>query len=456
MYLTEKFAAFVRALEYDDLPDVIALEAKRRMLDNLGAAVGGWDCWAYRDLLMDIGRQLGAGSYTAIGSPKAEYSLPVAAMIDAALAQANELDDGHKYAGVHVGCCVVPAVLLIGAELGSSGKDVLTAVVAGYEVVYRLAVGMSPHMINKGFHPSAGLDALGVMAAVGKLMGLNERQLANGLGMAALYGGGFMEATISGQQSKGVMTGRGALNGILAAWLAQNDFDGTLSVFEGGKGMFNAICGGLDVDALCEGLGTEFHIEDTYNKLYPTCRHAQTAVEAVIELQKKYGFDWRDVKAVRVGTYKVSKDITGQIYEPQDQGEAKFSMPYGIALGLITGGVSPSYMKEQYFTDRLYLDLAALVEVAVDPEIQSLYPSRRGSRVCVVLKDGRELKVDYFDLKGAPGNPVDWQGLADKFVNNVAPMLGQEKAMELAARLAKFDQEADIEGFYREFCRSIS
>jgi len=453
MSISNRFAEFVFGLTYNALPESVTIEAKRRILDNLGAAVAGCSNWAYHDNLLSACARLGIGDADVIGGSEQRYSIARAAMINTAFAQADELDDGHVYAGVHAGCCVVPAVMVMGSQVGKCGKDIITAVVLGYEIVYRLAVAMCPHLVRKGFHPSSVLDVCGVLAATGKLMDLSIEKLTNGFGLAGLYGAGFMEATVAGQQSKGVMTGNATANGIMAAYLADCGFEGTLSVFEGQAGMFRVMSHDVDPEKVCIGLGTEFIIGDTYSKMYSTCRHAQAAIQAAIDLHKEYGFYWKDIKSIHVDTYQVAKDLTGDIYEPKNQGEAKFSMPYGIALGLIEGNIASYHMKKEYYMDSLYLNLAKRVKIFVDLKLEKMYPEKRCSRVSIVLEDGTTYKNECFDLKGSPNNPIGWDELVEKFSDNSTPLFGYEKAMYLAERIANIENEKNIASLYSEFCK---
>ena len=162
--VAEKFANFIAGTTYDALPDEIVAAAKERILDTIGAAVAGSANWEYRDNFLNACRSFGQGCWNVIGSPAREFPLARAAMINSTFAHAIELDDGHKNAGVHAGASVVPTALTLGAGFGSTGKDVITAVVLGYDIVYRLASSMAPYQIEKGFHPSGNDDTVGAAA----------------------------------------------------------------------------------------------------------------------------------------------------------------------------------------------------------------------------------------------------------------------------------------------------
>ncbi|MFZ7101589.1 MAG: MmgE/PrpD family protein [Peptococcaceae bacterium] len=444
MLITQKFAQFIEQTNYDSLsPQTIAL-AKERILDTLGSALAGYASWDYRRQLIAACRHLGSGDSSIIGSGKKEFPAARAAMLNAAFAHAIELDDGHKNAGVHAGAVIIPTALAMAEKLGVGGKEMITAVVIGYEVVYRIASHVNPQQIRKGFHPSGNCGTFGAMAVAGKLLGLKREQLANGLGFAGLFTAGLMEATQSGQQSKCIQVGNAAYNGISAAYMAQGGLEGTVTVFEGKSGFFNAQSENVDLEAVCRDLGTVYSIGDTYSKLYPTCRHSQPAIEAVLDIIAEERFGWEDVEQVLVGTHQVAYDLTGTIREPKDAGEAKFSLPYGVALALNEHSVGICHLAAEYRNKQINKKLAALVKVTVDPEVQAEFPAKRGAKVQILLKDGRCFARECYDLKGSPNNPIGWAELARKFVGNTTGVISQAHIEQLMQRIADLEQEESV------------
>jgi len=444
MYLTEKFADFIVNTNYVDLPEDIIHLAKERILDTIGAMLAGEKSWESKAAFLAACSKLGAGDIDIVGSAKQKFPLARAAMINATFAHAIELDDGHKNAGCHAGAVIVPTALTVGAKLGCSGKEILTAVVIGYEVVYRIVEQMTPYQIQKGFHPSSICDTFGAMAVAGKLMGLTAVEIANGLGFAGLLSSGLMEATVSGQQNKCVQVGNAALNGISAAYYAQANLEGTKTVLEGKTGFFHAQAENVDIEKVCADLGKKYRIGDTYSKMYPTCRHSQAAIEAVLDLVEENKFTYSDVDSIWVGTHKVAYDLTGIIKEPKKTAEAKFSMAYGIALALHEHNVGICHLAPAYWEDPVNRKLANLVTVVIDPTVQSYYPKKRGAKVQIKLKDGRILEKELYDLKGSPKNPVDWNGLLRKFEASVTGVLGAPVIVNLIEAINTLEQIKDI------------
>ena len=438
MYLTQKFAAFIARTKYDDLPEQVVMLAKERIMDTLGAAIAGSVNWEYASQLREACRKLGSGDCGVIGGEQC-YPAAHAAMINATYAHSVELDDGHKNAGCHAGAVVVPAALTMAQALGKSGKELIAAVAIGYEVTYRIASHVNPAQINKGFHPSSNCGAYGAAAVAGKLMGLNEEQLANALGQAGMLASGTMEATKSGQRAKCVQVGNAAYNGILAAYLAETGMEGCLTVLEGPNGLFATQSENVDVEDVCRDLGKVYTIGDTYNKMYPSCRHAQPGIEAALDLGVEHGIDPDDVAAIHIGTHKVAYELTGIIKEPKNSGEAKFSLAYGSAVALREHGFGVANLMEKSYTDPETLQLADKVTCEIDPSVQAVFPKKRGAKVRIELKDGTAYEKELYDLKGSPSNPVSTAELERKFMSNARAAMEETRAQELLALLRRVE-----------------
>ena len=445
MYLTQKFAAFIAGTNYDDLPEQVVMLAKERIMATLGAAIAGSVNWEYAAQLREACKKLGSGECSVIGGEKC-YPAAHAAMINATYAHSVELDDGHKNAGCHAGAVVVPTALTMAQAMGKSGRELIAAVAIGYEVTYRIASHVNPAQINKGFHPSSNCGAYGAAAVAGKLMGLNEEQLANALGQAGMLASGTMEATKSGQRAKCVQVGNAAYNGILAACLAQTGMEGCLTALEGPNGLFATQSENVDVEDVCRDLGKVYTIGDTYNKMYPSCRHAQPGIEAALDLGVEHRIDPADVAAVHIGTHKVAYELTGIIKEPKNSGEAKFSLAYGSAVALRRHRFGVAELMERSYTDPETLRLADKVTCEIDPDVQAVFPKKRGAKVRIELKDGTVYEKELYDLKGSPGNPVSIGELERKFMSSAGAAMPEIRAQQLLELLRDVEALDSVDG----------
>lgn len=443
MYLTQEFAAFIAGTNYDDLPEQVVDLAKERIMDTMGAAIAGSANWEYAAQLREACKKLGSGNCGVLGGERC-YPAAHAAMINATYAHSIELDDGHKNAGCHAGAVVVSTALTMARALGKSGKELIAAVVLGYEVTYRIATHINPAQINKGFHPSSNCGVYGAAAVAGKLMGLNEAQLANALGQAGMLASGTMEATKSGQRAKCVQVGNAAYNGIFAATLAESGMEGCLSALEGPNGLFATQSENVNVKDVCRDLGRVYTIGDTYNKMYPSCRHAQPGIEAALELGVEHGIDPNAVAAIHIGTHKVAYELTGIIKKPKNSGEAKFSLAYGSAAALCKHSFGVTSLTERSYTDPEILRLADKVTCEIDPDVQALFPKKRGAKVRIELNDGTAYEKEIYDLKGSPDNPVGWEELQAKFEENAKNVLSDEQIRNLLRMLKHLESVSEL------------
>lgn len=445
MYLTERMAEFIAATDYENLPTEVVQLAKERIMDTVGAAIAGSVNWEYSEELREVCKKLGKGELGVFGCKDRSFSPAHAAMVNATYAHSVELDDGHKNAGCHAGAVVVPAALTMGQALGKNGKDILTAVAIGYEITYRIAAQVNPAQINRGFHPSSNCGAFGAAAVAGKLLGLNAEQLANALGQAGMLASGTMEATRSGQRAKCIQVGNAAYNGILAAYLAKSGMEGCLTALEGTNGLFATQSERVDVEAVCRDIGKVYSIADTYNKMYPSCRHAQPGIEAALELGLANRIDPNEIEKIWIGTHKVAYELTGIIKRPQNAGEAKFSLAYGSAAALRRHGFGIADLTAERYTDPETLALADRVVCEVDPAVQAVFPGKRGARVRITMKNGRSYEKELYDLKGSPKNPVTLTELEQKFLGNAKVVMSESDAKKLVRLFGELEKQEQLE-----------
>lgn len=445
MYLTQKFAEFIDAAKFDNLPDHVVRTAKERIMDTVGAAIAGSVSWEYAEQLRMACKQLGSGNMRVIGGNTPCFSPSYAAMINAVYAHSIELDDGHKNAGCHAGAVVVPTALVMGQTLRRTGKEIITAVAVGYEVTYRIAAHVNPEQINRGFHPSSNCGVFGAAAAAGKLLGLDKEQLANALGQAGMLASGTMEATKSGQRAKCIQVGNAARNGILAAYLAQTGMEGCLTALEGPNGLFATQSGHVDMEDVCRDMGRVYTIGDTYSKMYPSCRHAQPGIEVALELGIQHHIDPDRVSSIWVGTHRVAYELTGTIKRPQNSGQAKFSMAYSCAVALREHAFSIASLTPDRYTDPETLRLADKVTCEIAPAVQAEFPKRRGAKVRITLDDGTVYERELYDLKGSPNNPVDLETLENKFLANTRTVMPEARAVRVLRLFSSLEEQDRID-----------
>jgi 2-methylcitrate dehydratase PrpD len=366
-----------------------------------------------------------------------------AAFVNATATHGLDFDDGHTQAGGHPGASVFPATFAMAEHLGSSQAEVIRAVVAGYQVMVRVARMMHPHSARTGWHNTAVAGTFGATAAVAVLHRMPAAQIAHAFGLAGSFAGGLLEFLAEGPDSKRIHPGMAARDGMACAALAAQGLTGPREVFEGRHGVFNAfIAGAGDPGALdTPGLA----IETAYFKLYPCCRHYHAAIDGLLDLRAQIADPLAEIAKVRLGLYSVA--VRGHDHKTAaTMLSAQMSAPIAAGLALIDGDVAvPGFQPETLGR----AELAAMitrVETTVDETCDAEYPGCRSAHVEITLKDGRRLQTRIRDPKGEGANPLPDADLDTKFRANCTPLLGAERTEAARAVIWNFRQTQNALG----------
>jgi 2-methylcitrate dehydratase PrpD len=419
MNYTKELSAFCAGLTYDSIPRDAASKAKLCLLDYLANIYGSLELEAVRSVVDYIRSLGGPEAATALGCGF-KTGLHNAAFINGTTAEALEAQDGLRFGGNHPVSAVIPAALAAAELTGADGKKTIEAVVAGYEVANRVASSMHPHHTLSGFLPTGTCGTFGAAAAVAKINNYSEVQTLNALGNAGyLLPISMAEQLMGGHTVKIVQGGQAANAGIMAAGLASSGITGCPVVLEGShlNGGFTQITTGSEpnLDKLTEGLGTHFTINDIYFKPYTACRHTHGAVQAALELVHKEKIDPASVEAINVFTYGVALMAVGKsVPEGGSFVSAQFSIPYLVAAAITDGELGPAQITEKRIADQNLINLADRVNVAIDDDLNCLYPDKTASRVEIKLAGGASFENQVEIPKGDPRDPMQGDALAEK------------------------------------------
>ena len=237
---TATLAAYVADLKYDDIPPEVLDRAKVLTLDFLGSAIRARREAESTPSVVKMLAALkldSAGEATVFGDSRT-WTPAVAALLNGTMGHSLDFDDTHADSSLHPSAPVVPAAFAVGEMVGASGREVLTAIVAGYEVCCRLGNALDPTShYARGFHPTATAGTYGAAAAAGKLFGLSEQQLIYAFGVSGSQAAGSLQFLVNGAWNKRYQVGASAMNGVIAATLAKNDFVGAIESVEGKHGL---------------------------------------------------------------------------------------------------------------------------------------------------------------------------------------------------------------------------
>ncbi len=437
---TQRLAAFAVDLSSDDIPAHVRRVATDGILDTVGVAIFGAGL-PWSRMLIDYALRYGSGGTSTIFGTGHRVHAPYAALANGALSHAFELDNLRRpSAGVHPGGTLVPAAFAIGEELDASGRDVLTAVVAGIEVMSRIGVAAHNTAEQIGFHSPGLTGTLGATVVAGRLLELDATAMTNALGIAASLCSGILAFVKAGNGGmvKRLHMGRAAEGGVLAARLAQDGFTGPDVVLEGRFGFFDVFTRDPHMDKLTAGLGTEWETERLCTKRYSAHITAHNPVQALEDLQSAYSFSGADIAAIELATNEKVLSHHANA-EPNDIATAQYSVPVCLAIAAYRDPNDPRSFLDDPHRDPAIRNLAARVTLRLNERIATS-KNDTDTGLTVVLHDGRTLHTDRDDFKGTPSTPMSPAELDQKFAKLTAPALGEDRAAQLNRALRGLDE----------------
>jgi 2-methylcitrate dehydratase PrpD len=430
---TQTLARFCADLDLGNCPAAAILQAKRCILETVGCALGGARTPLMLAATHAVQRQGEGGCATVMG-----LDLTVApdraAFLNGIAANALDFDGGIVRQG-HYGPTVVSSAIAVGELVGAPGSRILSAVIAGYEVVARVGMALraTPRRreLVSGYGPYQGF---GSVAAAGHLLRLTADQMVHALG---LYGA-FAPVPSTKQCNwdnrplswTKDMVAWPSMSAINAALLAESGFLGPRSIFEGEKGFFRMA--GSDQyapDLLVGGLGEEFRILGLYFKPYPCCRWIHAALEGVERILQRRGWKEPDIAAIRIG---VAQEVMDDLSDaaPHNLVDAEFSMPYGVAMVLLGLEPGPRWHDRHLLSSPAVQGAMAKVALHPDPHMEALFGDQSivGADVRITGRDGSTERACIEITFGDASKPMGQPALEAKFMRLSAESIAASQA----------------------------
>jgi 2-methylcitrate dehydratase PrpD len=440
---TRALANYACDLDYRRIPGEILSRAKACALDTLAVTLfGSTKPWS-QSVVRHVENLRSRGPSTIFGT-NLKTQPSSASLANGTMAHAFELDNVRQPgAGVHPGATAFLPALAVAESVKSSGKDLLTAFVAGCEVMFRIGVAAGNSLERRGFHAPGLTGTFGAAIAAGRLIGLNRRQMAHALGIAGSYSGGLLEFSRSqdGAMIKRIHLGKAAEGGVVAALLAKQGFAGPPTILEGHFGFCRAFSESPDLARLTNGLGKEFETFNICIKRYACHINAHAPIEALLSLRDQHRFEPNDVKEIVVGG--IEKLVTHHaIDKPADLMMAQYSLPFCLALSLYFDPRNPDAFTEARLRDQRIARTAGLVRLKVDREIEEKWD--RAARVTVRLKSGKSFTALTVHFKGSPQNFLSAPELQDKVKRLTGNLISDLKREQLITRIDRLEKLENI------------
>lgn len=447
MGTTRELAEFVSNLRYEALPEEVTERTKRLILDITGIIIRARHDAESTPSLMAAVEKLGLaqGQCSVIGD-EGRYAPTAAALINGTLAHSLDFDDTHAEGSIHSSAPIVPAALAAAELNDASGKELIAAVVAGYEVQIRLSLALNPTAhYDQGFHPTATCGVFGAAAAAAKLMGLDADGIQNAFGIALSQSAGSMEFLVDGSWTKRSHVGQAAQNGLICAAMAAEGFKGPKEAFEGRYGLFHSHSPKSDAAKAVAELGQTWETMRLAVKPYPSCRYSHAAIDGLLDLMKQHEFGAGEIEEVEIGLPETGWKIIGG---PEDKTkienvvDGQFSMPFCAAIALREGSFAWDHYAKHLQDDETR-SLTKKVKTVVDPRAQAEFPANMSGTAKVKTSKG-EFETMVVVPRGEPGNFLDDGEFRSKFDGLCAPYLGEEQAHRLADQLLALEQANSI------------
>ncbi|HXD96075.1 MAG TPA: MmgE/PrpD family protein [Candidatus Acidoferrum sp.] len=430
-----RLARFVVGLSLDRVPEPVTAKAALLALDTLGNALAA----AREDFgvaVLGVAERLGGAAESALLSRRARVATANAVLANATLAHGLDFDDTREDAIVHTGCVAVTTALAAGEAVGAGGRGVLEALIAGVEVMCRVGLAVPGALHARHFHPTSITSSFAAAAATAKLHKLSEDQLVHAFGICGSQAAGVIEYLADGSWTKRLHPGWGAHAGVIATLLAREGFTGPATVLEGEHGLYAAFAGGHAggrLDALLDGLGQTWELEELTLKPYPCGSIAQPYMDCAVRLRERV--KPQEIVAIRCRTAagpvpRLWEPLAAK-HAPPNGYAAKFSLPYLLATILVRGRAGLAEFDDAAVREPALLDVARRVSYELDATID--YPRQFVGDVEITLADGRSLRERQDRPRGGPDAPLTRTEIEAKFRGNAGLALPPDK-VEAAIR----------------------
>ena len=415
------YAKNFKTVSYEDLSEKVVDMTKMQVLDYFGVALGGSAKSGVKELL-ELSMEWGGTPQASVFCYGQRLPVPVAAQMNATMAHTLDYDDVHEAAIMHPGVVAIPTSLAMGEYLGGvSGKEFITSVVLGTDFICRLGLATRPgeSIIPYGWHQTSMYGYITSAAIAGRILGLNEEQIINAIGIAYHQSAGNGQSVKDGALTKRLGPGFAVRGGIASAFMAQKGITGARNTLEGMDGFYNVYHGGsYSKEMLTADLGKRFETENVSIKPYPCCRGIHPFIDAALILAGEPEMSAKNIKKIEIFCGSATYDLLCAPVEiktrPRNFVDSQFSAPWGVATVLTKGKAGLDDFTKEAIENQDVLNTASKITVKVDPDLDRGNDIEPG-RVKVTLTSGQQYEQQVNEPLGSPGSPLSFSDCERKF-----------------------------------------
>ncbi len=445
-----QIARFITRLDAQALPAAIRAQACLHLLDSIGIALAASTQDYARKACAGLAA-LGGGDYPVIGMT-ARLPLRDSVLMNGMLIHGLEFDDTSVRGRIHPSAFSVPCALGAGAFAHACGREVLTAYIAGVECAIRIGAAARGAFTPSGFNAMSVVGAFGSTLIAGKLLGLDESQLASAQGIAYSTAAGNREFSAASAWTKRFEAGWPAASGIAAATLAKQGFVGPQTAYEGKFGLFNTYlnepAAAADVGNITAGLGETWEFARTLIKLRPSCFFNHPIINSTLDLVTRHAIDADDIRQIRALVPRAAIDTVCEPraakLAPDDIAAAQFSVYFSAACAAVRRQFTLDEANDATLRDPAIRALAAKVEYAVDAH--ATFPAHYSGGVEITTRNGQVYSAREDVNASSAEKPLAPAAIEEKFLANATRVLPAAKAAELRDRLLDIESCDDVSG----------
>ena len=437
---TAELASFAARLRFEQLPADVIEKAKICFRDALACCLFGVTQPWTRMLIEQVAEEGGNPRAGVIGA-RLRTSVGQAVAIGATAGHGFELDDIHAAAHLHAGSLAVPVALAL-AEIApaSSGRDLIAAMVAGYEVGLRVGLAATGALFMRGHHFQATCGAFVAVATAVNMLRLSDEEARHAFGIAGSLAEGLMSAQ-QGAMVKRLHAGHAAEMGVRGAMLAARGFTGIPDILEAPYGGFlSTLSGAPDLTWLRRGLGSQWEIRKVGFKPYATAASIHSPLGLLDALMRENGLEAGDIARIVVHCSAMAHRHCAWAYRPAGVTAAQMNMPFALAMMAVDRAAMGGQFREDRLADPKVLPM--LARIAVEPAEEYSRggdETRHAARIMIETTSGTVLRRETWNRPGSPDNPMSEAQLQEKFATLARSVLADVQIEKLGTAIRELD-----------------
>jgi len=439
MNVTHQIANYIQTAEYDGFPEVVIEKAKLCLLDWIGVTLAGAR-EPISDVMFDLASVVGGGEQATIVGRGTKTNVLLASLINGTNAHALDFDDVHIESPGHPSAPIIPATLSLAESRHFSGRNFITSFIVGVQVFFSVGAANLPFHYDEGWHNTGTVGHVAAAAASAKLLGLTDSHLVNALGIGTTQAAGIKN--VFGTMCKPFHAGKAAMDGLLAALLAEKGFTSSEDAIGGHGGFLDVYSSKSHPEALEKALNDSFCIEDVRFKRYPSCFATHPAIDCMLSLRNQYEINSENIAEILCIAYPRCLEIAA-IPEPGTGLEGKFSVQYCLALALHEGKLLLESFNDAKVKEPSLTSVMKKVKFASEQS----YQQTRTSEVIIKFRDGKSIqeKVSLSELLSDPER--EKADVTQKFRDityALMPKKSADRILESVNSLEEIDNMADL------------